>query len=98
MCALRGDARAVRPGLLRRFRDQMGDIYIQVTVVAEDGETTFFLRDNAFAFNPLAEDTDSIDLEGSEGLELMGLRIVQKKAREFYYRRYTGFNTMVIRL
>lgn len=84
--------------IIDRFRQQMGDIYIQVTVVAENGETTFFLRDNAFAFNPLSENTDSIDLNGSEGLELIGLRIVQKKAKEFYYRRYTGFNTMVIRL
>ncbi len=84
--------------IIDRFREQMGDIYIQVTVVAENGETTFFLRDNAFAFNPMAEDTECIDLEGSQGLDLMGLRIVQKKAKEFYYRRYTGFNTMVIRL
>ena len=84
--------------IIDRFRDQMGEVYIQVTVVAEDGETTFFLRDNAFAFNPMAEDTDKIDLNESEGLDLMGLRIVQKKAKEFYYRRYTGFNTMVIRL
>lgn len=84
--------------IIDRFREQMGDIYIQVTVVAEDGETTFFLRDNAFAFNPLEEDTEGIDLDGSTGLDLMGLRIVQKKAKEFYYRRYSGFNTMVIRL
>ena len=32
------------------------------------------------------------------GLELVGLRIVQKKAKEFYYRRYSGFNTLVIRM
>ena len=35
--------------------------------------------------------------EGKQ-LELVGLRIVQKKAKEFYYRCYTGFNTLVIRM
>ena len=39
-----------------------------------------------------------IRLEEGEYLELMGLRIVQSKAREFYYRRYSGFNTLVIRM
>ena len=84
--------------ILDRFRDRMDEIYIQVTVVAEGGETTLFLRDNAYEFNPLAEDTDEIDLRDGSKLDLVGVRIVQKKAKEFYYRRYTGFNTLVIRL
>ena len=33
-----------------------------------------------------------------ERLELVGVRIVQKKAKEFFYRHYSGFNTLVIRL
>ena len=61
-------------------------------------EVTLYLRDNAYEFNPLAENTDSIRLESGEQLELVGLRIVQKKAKEFYYRRYSGFNTLVIRM
>ena len=80
------------------FKGHMDDIYIQVTVVVENGEETLFLRDNAYEFNPLGIDTDDIDLAGGEQTELMGVRIVQKKAKEFYYRRYSGFNTLVIRL
>ena len=63
----------------------------------EDG-VTLYLRDNAYEFNPMAEDTEGIQLEKGVRVELVGLRIVQKKAKEFYYRRYSGFNTMVIRL
>ena len=84
--------------VIERFREQMGEIYIQVTAVAEDNEVTLYLRDNAFEYNPFADDTDSIDLEKGKKLELVGLRIVQRKAKEFYYRRYTGFNTLVIRM
>lgn len=84
--------------IIERFKEHMGEIYIQVTVVAENGEATLYLRDNAYEFNPLAEDTENIDLGAGDRLELVGVRIVQKKAKEFYYRRYSGFNTLVIRL
>ena len=84
--------------IVERFRDSMGDIYIQATVVVEEDGATLYLRDNAFAYDPLSENTEGIDLEEGKQLELVGLRIVQKKAREFYYRRYSGFNTLVIQL
>ena len=66
--------------------------------VVEGDEVTLYLRDNAYEFNALAEDTEGISLEEGKQLELVGLRIVQKKAKEFYYRSYSGFNTLVIRL
>ena len=87
------------PKILDRFREQMGEIYVQVTTVVEgENEVTLYLRDNATEFNPFAENTEGISLEEGKQLELVGLRIVQKKAKEFYYRRYTGFNTLVIRM
>ncbi len=84
--------------IIERFREQMGKIYVQATVVMEEDGVTLYLRDNAYEFNPMAEDIEGIQLDKGERVELVGLRIVQKKAREFYYRRYSGFNTMVIRL
>lgn len=86
--------------IMERFREKMGEIYSQVTVVVEEEQeaVTLYLRDNAFEFNALAENTEEISLEEGRQLELVGLRIVQKKAKEFYYRRYSGFNTLVIRM
>ena len=84
--------------IIERFRSKMGEIYSQVTVVTEGEDVTLYLRDNAYEFNPLAEDTDGISLSEGKQLHLVGLRIVQKKAKEFYYRRYSGFNTLVIRM
>lgn len=84
--------------IVEHCKEHMGDIYVQVTAVAEEGETTLFLRDNAFEYNPLGVNTDGTDFSAEEQAELMGVRIVQKTAKEFYYRRYSGFNTLVIRL
>ena len=84
--------------IVEHCREHMGEIYIQVTVVVENGEVTLFLRDNAFEYNPLGADVDADDLTAEQQSELLGIRIVQQTAKEFYYRCYSGFNTLVIRL
>ena len=84
--------------IIERFRERMGEIYIQVTVVADKEGCSLYIRDNAYAYNPMEEDTKKIDLKSGDKVELLGIDIVQKTAEEFYYRRYSGFNTLVLRL
>lgn len=84
--------------VMERFPERMGEIYVQATVVMDGENVVLYLRDNTSEFNPLAEDTEGIALQEGERPDLMGVRIVQKKAKEFYYRRYSGFNTLVIRM
>lgn len=81
-------------------RAPLGEVgYIQFTIVPhKDGTLTLHLRDNAKAFNPFDLDTDSIDLEGGAGLDTLGIKIIKEKAKEFFYRRYAGFNTLVVRV
>ena len=73
---------------------------IQITLVAgEDGIFTLHVRDSAVAFNPFG--MDSADLKGDgEDLDFnaVGMDVIKQKAREFYYRRYQGFNTMVVKI
>lgn len=84
--------------IIERFRERMGEIYIQVTVVADKEGGSLYIRDNAYAYNPMEEDTKKIDLKSGDKVELLGIDIVQKTAEEFYYRRYSGFNTLALRL
>ena len=64
----------------------------------EAGELRLHSRDSAGAFNPFSLDTDNINLDQGQGLDALGLRMVKAKAREFSYRQYAGFNTMVLRI
>lgn len=76
-----------------------GEGYIQFTIVPhEDGTVTLHLRDNAKAFNPFDMDTEGISLEDGSGLDALGIKMIKNKAKEFFYRRYAGFNTLVIRV
>lgn len=73
--------------------------YIQLTVVPHEDETvTIHVRDNAVAFNPFEMDTEDISLEQETGLDAIGIKMIKHKAKEFFYRRYAGFNTLVVRV
>ncbi len=83
--------------LARAFSVSEG--YIQFTIVPhEDGTVTLHLRDNARAFNPFEMDTEEISLEEETGLDAIGIKMIKSKAKEFFYRRYAGFNTLVVRV
>ena len=75
------------------------DGYIQLTIVPhEDGTVTIHVRDSARRFNPFEMNTDEISLEEGTGLDAIGVKMIKRKAREFFYRRYAGFNTLVVRV
>ena len=84
--------------LKKAFAEEEG--YLQFTIVPqEDGTVSIHLRDNARQeFNPFAMDTDGIDLDSGEGLDAIGVKMIKSKAKEFFYRRYAGFNTLVVRI
>lgn len=77
----------------------VNDGYIQLTIVPHDDDTvTIHLRDNAREFNPFEMNTDEISLEEGTGLDAIGVKVIKSKAKEFFYRRYAGFNTLVVRV
>lgn len=84
--------------IMEKCREGMGDVYIQVTVVMEGEGCSLYLRDNAFAFNPFDIDTSSVDLKHVQNMESLGMKIVKNKSKEFYYRRYVGFNALIVKL
>ena len=72
----------------RIIATQSGNLKLQITLVLEDSICTVHLRDNASKFNPM-----EIDENSDEGL---GLKIVRKKAKEYYYRQFVGFNILTL--
>ncbi len=76
------------------FREEEGS-YIEIALIArENHEIELHLRDNAETFDPFEQK------EGDEewNLDMMGVRVVKETAKEFFYRRYQGFNTTIVRV
>ena len=77
------------------FRKE-GDEYIQLTLCFEnDGTAVLHMRDNAVDFNPFAMKTGR-DYDDIENLASLGIQMVKAKSRQFFYRRYVGFNTLTV--
>ena len=73
-------------------------LIIQITLVADrDGMFTLHVRDSASTFNPFAlpkADAGAQDVD----FNAMGMQGIKERADSFYYRRYQGFNTMVVKI
>lgn len=73
--------------------------YIQVTLVAlEDGQFELHIRDNATYFNPFSMDTKKWNKSGDYDMDAMGMLIIRQKAKDFFYRQYQGFNSLVVKV
>ena len=82
--------------IMQNAFDQFSDGYIQITLVAmPDGLFELHLRDNATAFDPF-----SLAEKGGEGfnIDAAGMKVIKNKAQDFFYRRYQGFNALVVRV
>lgn len=69
--------------------NHLDDILIKLTVLSDQDGFVVHLRDNSYKFNPFSA-------EEGDGPNALGMLIVRRKAKEFFYRRYQGFNTLVI--
>ena len=56
------------------------------------------IRDNADSFNPFAMEMNSSAADDDADLAALGVVTIKKKAKEFSYRHYQGFNTVILRL
>lgn len=75
------------------------DGYIQITAIMEEsGLLVLHLRDDATTFNPFEMETQRASLDGDFDMDSMGVLVIKKQAKELFYRRYQGFNTLTIKI
>lgn len=75
------------------------DGYIQITAIMnEGGILELHLRDDAKEFDPFTMKTKKASAEGDFDMDSMGVLVIKESAREFSYRHYQGFNTLVIKI
>ena len=68
-----------------------------IEYLKENGDFELHLRDNARSFNPFSMYTRRFRRTDAEkDTDTLGILIVKEKAKHFFYRRYLGFNVLVI--
>ena len=74
------------------------DGYILISVLAfPDGKFEIHLRDNAVTFNPF-ELEHSGAMDDDTDFNAVGVSVIKSKAEKFFYRRYQGFNYLVLKI
>lgn len=82
----------------KAFEKQSGG-YIQITLIAlKDSEFELHIRDNAKIFNPFSMETDKASAQGNYDMDAMGMLVIKQKAKQFFYRQYQGFNSLIVRI
>ncbi len=72
--------------------------FMQATVVVlDDDEVEIHERDDAIHFNPFTL-MSGLATEDNFDASAMGIMMVRKQAKDFFYRHYQGFNTLVVKL
>ena len=89
-------AMIAQPPTAARIRG--GQTLVQVRAVDEGGVLELHLRDDATTFNPFALDTSRASRDEDFDMDGMGVLVIKKRAKEFFYRRYQGFNTLIIKI
>ena len=76
--------------------NRKGDKYIMLSLCIEnDGSIVLHFRDNAATFNPFAMRMGQ-NYEDEEHLASLGIQMVKNKSKQFFYRHYSGFNTLTV--
>ncbi|MDD3174693.1 MAG: MATE family efflux transporter, partial [Herbinix sp.] len=84
--------------ILNGFASMEGG-YIELTLIAnEDNSFELHIRDNATELNLFDLHTKKINRDNEEGLDSIGLLMVKNRAKEIFYRRYQGFNTITVKV
>ena len=73
------------------------DGYIQLTAIMEEnGQLELHLRDDATTFNPFDMETSRASKDGEFDMDSMGVLVIKQRAKDLFYRRDQGFNTLII--
>ena len=83
--------------IAQAFTGKAGE-YIQVTLVADSGDRfVLLIRNSARRFNPFDMKTARVTRDNAdEFLDSIGIHILKRKAKEFYYRRNNNFNILTL--
>ena len=76
--------------------NRKGDEFIMLSLCIENnGSIVLHFRDNATTFNPFAMKTGQ-NYDDDEHLASLGIQMVKSKSKQFFYRKYSGFNTLTV--
>lgn len=83
--------------IMKQFNEDK-DGRIQFTMIACENEFELHVRDNAVLYNPFEQKCDTVCLSDDFDDDSIGILLIKSTAKDFFYRRYQGFNSLVVKI
>lgn len=75
------------------------DGFIRITLLSlENGEFELHIRDNASSFNPFSLEMRKALQPDDVDINAVGMHVIKKQSRYYFYREYQGFNSLIVRI
>lgn len=75
------------------------DGFIRITLLSlENGEFELHIRDNASSFNPFSLEMRKALQPEDVDINAVGMHVIKKQSRYYFYREYQGFNSLIVRI
>lgn len=85
--------------IVEKNRQKEKTVALQITLIAlPKEEFELHIRDNAESFNPFSLYSARAGEESGFDMDALGMTIVKQQAKDYFYRNYQGFNSLVVRI
>lgn len=85
--------------IVEKNRQEEKTVALQITLIAlPEGEFELHIRDNAEIFNPFSLHSARAGEQSGFDMDALGVTIVKQQAKDYFYRNYQGFNSLVVRI
>lgn len=85
--------------IVAKNRHRAGNVALQVTLIAlPESGFELHIRDNTEIFNPFSLESARAGEKQGFDMDALGVMIVKQQAKDYFYRHYQGFNSLVVRI
>lgn len=85
--------------IVAKNRQEAGSAALQITLIAlPEGEFELHFRDNTKLFNPFSMHSARAGEQSGFDMDALGVTVIKQQAKDYFYRNYQGFNSLVVRI
>lgn len=85
--------------IVARNRQEARGVALQITLIAlPDGTFELHFRDNTELFNPFSLHSARAGEQSGFDMDALGVTVIKQQAKDYFYRNYQGFNSLVVRI
>lgn len=85
--------------IVAKNRQKAGGVALQITLIAlPEGTFELHFRDNTELFDPFSLHSARAGEQSGFDMDALGVTIIKQQAKDYFYRNYQGFNSLVVRI